>query len=183
MKNKRDLFTNETLKNECVAVNGSRVQFDELGRAKASPRISNIGYLKTDKLGYLQIQSQKLLGGRFKSTKTKTVIAPCFFYIVAKNVKKEYIVDMIFKRLFYIVSHNGEESATMMSVNFCDFASFGKRWQDYADANGIKYDILMVDNVKQKTFVVDKVTGNPQHELSDMRNSHRTWATACHTNN
>ena len=183
MKLKKDLFTDETLGNECVAVNGSRVQFDELGRVKASPRISNIGYVKSDDLGYLQIQSQKLLGGRFKSTKTKTVLAPVYFYIVATDVKKECVVDMIFKRLFYIVSHNGEESATMMSVNFCDFASYGKRFKDYADANGIKYDILMVDNVKQKTFTVDKVTGNPQHELSDMRNSHRTWATACHTNN
>ena len=183
MKQKKDLFTNETLTNEAIAVNGSRVQFDELGRVKASPRISNIGYVKSDDLGYLQIQSQKLLGGHFKSTKTKTVLAPVYFYIVAQDVKKECVVDMIFKRLFYIVSHKGEQSANMMSVYFCDFASYGKRWKDYADTNGINYDIIMVDNIKQKSFIADKTTGNPQHELSDMRNSHNTWLSACHTNN
>lgn len=181
MRSKRDLFTDEILTTECAAVNGSRVQFDELGRVKASPRVSNIGYVKTTDLGYLQVQSQKLLGGRFKATKTETVKAPFYFYMVADNVPAEKVVDMIFKRLFYIVKHD-ENSATMKSVNYCDFASYGALWKKYAEQNGIHYTIYRVDMDTDKTIVCD-INGNIQHELSDLRNEKNTWTTACKTNN
>lgn len=180
MKNKKDLFTDEVLK-EGVAVNGSRVQFDELGRVKASPRVSNIGYVKSADLGYLQIQSQKLLGGRFKATKTETVKAPYYFYMVADKVPADKVVDMIFKRLFFIVKHD-KTSATMKSVNFCDFASYGNLWKKYAEQNEIHYIIYRVDMDTDKTMVCD-IQGNPQHELSELRNEKKTWLSACKTDN
>lgn len=181
MKAKRDLFTDEVLNKECVAVHGSRVQFDELGRVKASPRVSNIGYVKSIDLGYLQIQSQKLLGGKFKATKTETVKSPYYFYMIADKVPSKKIIDMIFKRLFYIVKHD-ETTATMKSVSFCDFASYGNLWKRYAEQNGIHYTIYRVDMETDKTMVCD-IQGNPQHELSDLRNERKTWTSACHTNN
>lgn len=181
MRNKKDLFTNETLTNNFVAVKGSRVVFDELGRAKASPRVSNTGYVKTTDLGYLQVQSNKLLGGRFKATKTETVKAPFYFYMVADNVPADKVVDMIFKRLFYIIKHD-EKTATMKSVNFCDFASYGVLWKKYAEQNGIHYTIYRVDTETDDTMLCD-VDGNPQHKLSELRNERKTWASACKTNN
>ena len=181
MRNKKDLFTNETLTNEYVAVNGSRVQFDELGRVKSSPRVSNIGYVKTTDLGYLQVQSQKLLGGRFKATKTETVKAPFYFYMVADNVPADKVIDMIFKRLFYIVKHD-KKTATMKSVNYCDFASYGALWKRFADENKIHYQIFRVDTENDTTTLCD-INGNIQHELSDLRNERKTWTTACHTDN
>lgn len=181
MRNKKDLFTNEILTSDFVAVNGSRVQFDEIGRVKASPRISNIGYVKSTDLGYLQIQSQKLLGGRFKATKTETVKAPFYFYMIADNVPAEKVVDMIFKRLFYIVKHD-ETSATMKSVNYCDFASYGNLWKRYAEQNGIHYTVYRVDTLTDEIILCD-VDGNPQHKLSELRNERKTWTTACKTNN
>lgn len=181
MKAKRDLFTNDVLTNNYVAVNGSRVQFDEIGRVKASPRISNIGYVKSTDLGYLQVQSNKLLGGRFKATKTETVKSPYYFYMIADKVPSEKIIDMIFKRLFFIIKHD-ENSATMKSVNYCDFASYGNLWKRYAEQNGIHYTVYRVDTETDKIMVCD-INGNIQHELSDLRNAKNTWATACHTNN
>lgn len=183
MRNKKDLFTNEILTSEYVAVNGSRVQFDELGRVKASPRTSNIGYVKSIDLGYLQIQSQKLLGGRFKATKTETVKSPYYFYMIADKVPSdsEKIIDMIFKRLFYIVKHN-ENSAVMKSVNYCDLASYGNLFKKYAIENGIEYSVYRVDTLTDEVILCD-IDGNPQHKLSDLRNERRTWTTACHTNN
>ena len=182
MKAKRDLFTNEVLNKECVAVNGSRVQFDELGRVKASPRVSNIGYVKSVDLGYLQTQSNKLLGGRFKSTKTETVKAPFYFYMIADKVPADKVVDMIFKRLFYIVKHDGK-TATMKSVNYCDFASYGALWKKYAKENHISYKIYRVDTISDTTMLCNAKNGNPQHKLSDLRNERKTWKTACHTDN
>ena len=181
MKNKKDLFTNEVLNKECVAVHGSRVQFDELGRVKASPRTSNIGYVKSIDLGYLQIQSQKLLGGRFKATKTETVKSPYYFYMIADKVPSEKIIDMIFKRLFFIIKHD-ENSATMKSVCYCDLASYGNLFKKYAIENGIDYKVYRVDTITDETILCD-IDGNPQHVLSDLRNERKTWSSACHTNN
>ena len=181
MKAKRDLFTNEVLTTEFVAVNGSRVQFDELGRVKASPRVSNVGYVKTTDLGYLQAQSNKLLGGRFKATKTETVKAPFYFYMVADNVPADKVVDMIFKRLFFVIKHDGK-TATMKSVNYCDFASYGNLWKKYAEQNNISYKVYRVDTLTDETILCD-IDGNPQHKLSDLRNERKTWTTACKTNN
>ena len=181
MKNKKDLFTNEVLNKECVAVHGSRVQFDELGRVKASPRTSNIGYVKSIDLGYLQTQSNKLLGGRFKATKTETVKSPYYFYMIADKVPSEKIIDMIFKRLFFIIKHD-ENSATMKSVCYCDLASYGNLFKKYAIENGIDYKVYRVDTITDETILCD-IDGNPQHVLSDLRNERKTWTTACHTNN
>lgn len=181
MRNKKDLFTDEVLTNEYVAVNGSRVQFDELGRVKASPRVSNIGYVKSTDLGYLQVQSQKLLGGRFKSTKTETVKSPYYFYMIANNVPTSKVIDMIFKRLFFIIKHD-ETSATMKSVNYCDLASYGALWKKYADENKISYKVYRVDTLTDEIMLCD-IDGNPQHKLSELRNERKTWTTACKTNN
>lgn len=181
MKAKRDLFTDEVLNKECVAVHGSRVQFDELGRVKASPRVSNIGYVKSIELGYLQIQSNKLLGGRFKATKTETVKSPYYFYMIADNVPTNKVIDMIFKRLFFIIKHD-ETSATMKSVCYCDLASYGNLFKKYAIENGIQYNVYRVDTITDETILCD-IDGNPQHKLSDLRNERKTWTTACKTNN
>jgi hypothetical protein len=181
MKPRKDLFTDEVLTTDCVAVKGSRVQFDEIGRVKPAPRISNDAYIKSADLGYLQVQSQKLLGGRFKSTKTETVKSPYYFYMIADKVPSNMVVDMIFKRLFFVIKHD-EKTATMKSVSYCDLASYGALWKQYADENGITYKIFRVDTENDTTMECD-IKGNIQHELSDLRNERKTWANACHTDN
>ena len=181
MKNKKDLFTDEVLTRDYVAVHGSRVQFDGLGRVKASPRVSNIGYIKNMDLGYLQVQSQKLLAGRFKATKTETVKSPYYFYMIANNVPTSKVIDMIFKRLFFIIKHD-ENSAVMKSVNYCDLASYGNLFKKYATENKIEYSVYRVDTLTDEVILCD-IDGNPQHKLSDLRNERKTWNTACHTNN
>jgi hypothetical protein len=181
MKPRKDLFTDEVLTTDCVAVKGSRVQFDEIGRVKPAPRISNDAYIKSADLGYLQVQSQKLLGGRFKSTKTETVKSPYYFYMIADKVPSNMVVDMIFKRLFFVIKHD-EKTAVMKSVNYCDLASYGALWKQYADANGITYKIFRVDTENDVTMECD-IKGNIQHELSDLRNERKTWNSACHTDN
>jgi hypothetical protein len=186
------LTGNELKKGEGVAVYASKVIFDENGRVKASPRVSNLGRIETDDIGFIARASQKLLGGRMTATDTETGKSPIYFEIVSvmkRDKGLQSIIDMIVKRLSYIIKYD-DNLITFKSVKFTDLASYGKRFLTHATKTGLEITYIVNDtntglSYEMPAEYVERIYKgeNIQHILSDIRNTYKTWSSACHTDN